>query len=242
MGRKEKITQLFDRAYRIELDFVNALSEAQRAEIGSKDHWSAKDVLAHCAFWKTHHARNIHIVSEGKIPTQAEDFNQMNEDVFEMHRSFSWDEVLALMERGYRNMVNILDLDILADLYKPDVLPWQEGRPIWREIVGNGYTHSVFHIASFYTETGDIQHAREISEEVVESLSDLDDDPDWIGIIRYNLACHYSLCGEEDIAVKTLRESLMLNPSLLEWSKEDPDFAPIRDIQAYKKIYAELES
>lgn len=240
MDFKDKITKLFDRAYRIELDFANALSEDQRSEIGSKDHWSAKDVLAHCAYWKTHHARNIHLVSDGETPTQAEDFNQVNEEIFEMHRSYSWDEVLALMERGYSSMVDVLELDVLADLYKTDVLPWQEGRPIWRVIVGNGYTHSVFHIASLYTEFGEIQTARDINEEMVESLSDLDDDPEWIGILRYNLACHYSLCGEEELAVKTLRESLMLNPSLLEWSKEDPDFEPVRNTQSYKKIYVEL--
>lgn len=240
MDFKDKITKLFDRAYRIELDFANALTEDQRSEIGSKDHWSAKDVLAHCAYWKTHHARNIHLVSNGETPTQAEDFNQVNEEIFEMHRSYSWDEVLALMERGYSSMVDVLELDVLADLYKTDVLPWQEGRPIWRVIVGNGYTHSVFHIASLYTEFGEIQTARDINEEMVESLSDLDDDPEWIGILRYNLACHYSLCGEEELAVKTLRESLMLNPSLLEWSKEDPDFEPVRNTQSYKKIYVEL--
>lgn len=242
MDLKDKINQLFDRAYRIELDFVNSLSEDKQSEVGSKDHWSAKDVLAHCAYWKTHHARNIQIFSEGGIPTQADDFNQVNEEVFEMHRSYSWDEVLDLMERGYRSMVDILDLEILADLYKPDVLPWQDGRPIWREIVGNGYTHSVFHIASVYTEFGDHQKAREINEEMVTSLSELDDDPIWIGILRYNLACHYSLSGEEEIAVKTLSESLELNPTLLEWSKEDPDFELIRDSHSYRRIYDELDA
>jgi tetratricopeptide (TPR) repeat protein len=242
MELKEKITQLFERAYRIEIDFVNALHEDKRVEIGAKDHWSAKDVLAHCAYWKTHHAKNIIAVSEGETPIRAEDFTQANEEVFEKHRSLSWDEVLALVEEGYRNMINILDLDILADLYKPDVLPWQDGRPIWREIVGNGYTHSVFHIASLYTEFGDIQSAREINEEMITTLGELDDDPVWVGTLRYNLACHYALCGEEEMAVKTLRESLTLNPSLLEWSKEDPDFESIRETSSYKNIYAELAS
>lgn len=242
MDLRAKITQLFDRAYHIEVDFVNALPEDKRVEAGSKDHWSAKDVLAHCAYWKTHHAKNILAVSEGEIPTRVEDFNQANEEVFEKHRSLSWDEVLALMEQGYRNMIDILDLDILTDLYKPDVLPWQDGRPIWREIVGNGYTHSVFHIASLYTDFGDIELAREINEEMVASLGELDDDPVWIGILKYNLACHYALCGEDEMAVNTLRVSLTLNPSLLEWSKEDPDFESIRGSSAYKNIYAELGS
>jgi hypothetical protein len=34
-----------------------------------------------------------------------------------------------------------------------------------------------------------------------------------------------------------LREALKLNPGLTEWSKEDPDFEPIREEAVYKAIY-----
>ena len=241
MDLMDKVIQLLDRSYQIELDFVAALPEEKRSGIGTHDHWTAKDVVAHCAYWKTHIARNILAVSEGEIPTRTEDYNEMNNQVFEMYRLQPWEEVLVLMERGYRSLLDCLELEILSDLDNRDVLPWQEGRPIWREIVGTGYTHPVFHLASLCTEFGEIQRASEIHEEMVASLSKLDDDPEWLGILRYNLACHYSLCGDKERAVSILSESLMLNPSLTEWSKEDPDFKPIRDEPGYKAIYAKLE-
>jgi hypothetical protein len=200
-----KVIQLLDRSYQIELDLIAGLSEEKRSKFGTHDHWSAKDVVAHCAYWKTHHARNILAVAEGEIPTRIEDYNEMNNQVFEMYRLQAWEEILALMERGYRSLLDCLELEIISDLGNQDVLPWQEGRPIWREIVNNGYTHPVFHLASLYTEFGDIQHASEIHEEIVTSLNELDDDPEWIGILRYNLACHYSLCGDTERAVSILR-------------------------------------
>ena len=68
-------------------------------------------------------------------------------------------------------------------------------------------------------------------------LAGLSDSPQWKGVLTYNLACQYSLSGEKDRAVALLREGLALDPSLTEWSKQDPDFDPIRADPDYQAIY-----
>jgi len=67
-------------------------------------------------------------------------------------------------------------------------------------------------------------------------LAQLDDSPAWRGVTRYNLACHHALSGQHERAIGELRKTLQLNPDLTEWSKEDPDFASIRERPDYQAL------
>jgi len=40
------------------------------------------------------------------------------------------------------------------------------------------------------------------------------------------------------LAIAQLGEALRLNPDLTEWSKQDPDFASIREEPAYRSLYS----
>ena len=74
-------------------------------------------------------------------------------------------------------------------------------------------------------------------EASVELLSGLDDSPQWRGTAIYNLACFLALGGIKETAIAKLGEALRLNPDLTEWSKEDADFASIREEPGYKALY-----
>jgi hypothetical protein len=39
-------------------------------------------------------------------------------------------------------------------------------------------------------------------------------------------------------AISNLRESYGLNPSLVEWSKQDPDLDPIREMPEFQALYS----
>ena len=57
------------------------------------------------------------------------------------------------------------------------------------------------------------------------------------GDVKYSLACHYSLLGAKTDAIRELQESLVLNPGLIDWAKEDPDLDAIRDEPEYQAMY-----
>jgi predicted Zn-dependent protease len=82
-------------------------------------------------------------------------------------------------------------------------------------------------------------YATKLQEEAAALLAELSENSSWQGIIRYNLACHYALIGETDRAIEGLREALLLNPELTEWSKQDSDLASIRDAPGYQALYTE---
>lgn len=109
--------------------------------------------------------------------------------------------------------------------------------PLWRRVVGNGVSHPVTHMSAYDQEHGRSEQADRRQEDTAQLLLSLDADPQWHGIVKYNLACHHALGGRKQAAVEGLQQALALNPSLLEWSKEDPDFASIRHEPAYQALY-----
>ena len=123
------------------------------------------------------------------------------------------------------------------ELQRSDFYPWEQGRPLWREIVGNLYTHPILHLSDWHLKKGDKTRAAEMYQEMTAELITLDEGPAWQGTIRYNNACSFSLLGDKEKAIRELREALKLNPDLTEWSKQDPDFEPIRGEAGYLTLY-----
>ncbi len=108
------------------------------------------------------------------------------------------------------------------DLRSTETLPWQGERPLWRLIVGSGYSHSIaMHVGPIYIERGEQEYATELQEKTTKLLWELDEDESWQGVVRYNLACHYALIGETERTIEELGQALELNPGLVEWSKKD---------------------
>ena len=82
-----------------------------------------------------------------------------------------------------------------------------------------------------------LNKSAEMTAVLAKTAESIDDSPEWVGVTRYNIACAQALTGELEEAIQNLSEALKLNPGLIEWSKQDPDFDSIREEEAYKAIY-----
>lgn len=234
---KRKLSELLDKGCQAEQHYIAELSEIERSASGTNEKWTAKDVIAHNSYWRKHHAENMLGALEGNTPTRSEDIDHANEDIYKQHRDQPWEAIEALAKSSCERMRAALDALGEDGLERVDVLPWQEDRQLWKFVVGNVYTHPILHLSDWYIKKGDKVRAAEMYQEMTSQLADLDDSPDWLGTIRYNLACSYSLLGEAEKAIATLGEALKLNPALVEWSKEDADFEPIRAEAGYQALY-----
>ena len=242
MELKPKIIHLIQRAYDEGQKLITSLSGEERIARGTLEHWSAKDTIAHIATWNSRLAKNIHTVSVGQTPTRGfDDFDEENKKIFEEHQDRSWDDIVNLAETAHQAILEKVAFLKDSDLQSVEFLPWQEGRPLWKQIAGSVYIHPIIHLAEYYQKRGDTRLTSELNESMAEALSDLSPDPDWQGLLKYNLACHYSLAGEKVKAISGLREALRLNPGMVDWSKHDPDFAPVRDDPEYQALYATHE-
>lgn len=234
MAKKEKLLHLLAEATKMEDEFIANLSAEDRATAGEADNWSAKDMIAHCAFWKKRRVSEIPEVLEGGRPTRFDDFDHENEQIFLRYRDNSWGEVQAMAQSAATELIDQVQEMSEADLKHP----WMDDRPIWRMVIGNGYQHPVVHLAGFYQEKGQMDKAAELTALLGQPLADLDDGPNWQGTVKYNAACALSLLGQKEAAIKELREALALQPSLIPWSKEDKDLDPLREEAAFQALFA----
>lgn len=237
MEIKAKLIDLLQRAHKEEQTFFASLSDDECSAMGTPECWSVKDVVAHVAEWKARMGQRLAAARRNETPPRYDDIDEANAEIFEQYCNQSWDDVLEALERANVELVEQTRAMPEGDLVDTERFPWQEGRPLWRSIVGNGYSHSLQHLAQLYVERGEREYATQLQEMAAEWLASLDDSPGWQGVTIYNLACHYALSGEKEKAIAKLGKALQLNPDLIEWSKQDPDFASIREEPAYRSLY-----
>jgi tetratricopeptide (TPR) repeat protein len=239
MDKKLRLLDLNAKAYEIEQTFIASLSGEERSELGAFEHWCAKDVIAHNASWRTRMAENLLNAAQGKLTQGVEDYNHENARFYQEHCTKTWEQVLIYANQAYLALgeqVSALSESALEDT---ELLPWQEGRPLWRLLIGNGYLHPVIHVSEYHRNRGRKQVAAGLLEDSIRQCQDFDDSPSWQGVVHYNLACQYALLGEQQSALKTLRLAFSLYPSLVEYSQTDTDLASLRGLPEYQALVAE---
>jgi len=216
--------------------FVAGLTDAQRTQVGTPQRWSAKDNLAHIAFWQKHLVGDHQTLERGETPPQLPDDNEQNQIIFQMYRDQTWSEVNAAAESAYKGLLALLEGYSEADLTTPNRLPSPRDYPLWRDFLSSGYSHPVFHYADFYLEHGDVARATTLQIQLAKGTASLGDD-DARGVADYNLACFYAKSGQKDAALALLPNALKLSPRLVEWSKEDPDLVSLHGDAVYQGLY-----
>lgn len=237
MGLKSKVQKLVHLGHEAVQEYIDVLTEQEKAVVGKSDDWSPKDILAHMTAWKEQVVLSYQASKRGETePVQAE-YQALNAEFFEKHHPRSWEEILAYHQQTQKALLAELENMPEADLERTEGIPMQGGRPFWRMVVGIAYTHPMGHLRDPVLARGDYAQAVEMQEDICRLMSELDDDDSWMGAQQYNLACIYSLVGQKEKAIGILRKALRMTPELMDWSKEDPDFEPIREHPDYKAIY-----
>ncbi len=234
---KAQIIEVLQRARGIHEAFIRELTEVERAKVGLPDNWAAKDILEHATFWQECTVQRLDAIARNETPPNFDDFERLNQDAFEARRHRPWSQVSEDIIRAFEAVTAHVQKCAEADLAEPGRYPSQPGVPLWRSIVGNAYMHPVAHFADFYLKRGEPQRAIQLQETMVERVSQLADG-NWRGTAIYNLACFYALAGEAEKALGLLADSLRMEPSLVEWSKQDPDLISLHELPTYQALYA----
>ena len=237
MDMKARVVEMLEHTSEIEKEMISILPEDERSRSSTYDDWSIKDQLAHCAVWKDRLARDITVALQGITPTESENYEQVNQEIFEEFHGQSWEEVLSYSERAKAALIEAVRTISNEDLVIGEVIPSQSGRELWKVILSHGYTHPLTHYSQVHLGFGNRKYAREIQEEMNKQLMEMDDSPSWQSIAIYNLACFYAQSGDKERAISGLKKALELNSALMDWSKQDPDFENIREDPEYLVLY-----
>ncbi len=234
---KTQLRSLIDMTHERQLAQIAALSDAERDEIGTLERWSAKDHLAHTMYWKQRLAERLAAAAHGETPAEDGDVQSTNEANFEAHRNRPWADVLADDARIHAQLLANLAALSEEDLVDPARFAWKNGEPLLGNVLGNLW-HAQEHLAQPFFDRNDLDGATQVFEAHAREIMQSSLPPVARAYTLYNLACfHAVLTGNKARALELLAEALRLRPSLTEWSKQDPDFAALRDEPAYQALY-----
>src|SRR5687767_12926064 len=71
----------------------------------------------------------------------------------------------SLVDTGLKRMGEAIASISKDALQQDDFYPWEQGIPMWREIVGNIYMHPIVHLAEWHIKRGNPARAAEIYQE-----------------------------------------------------------------------------
>ena len=237
MTLKTRLTELLHYIRDELLAFDSRLNQAERAEIGAADAWSAKDELVHNVVWAGRMLDDLEVIEGGEPAPQHDygDFEAENRDIFEKYQHASWEEVRGMVSDVYGRIDAYVKR--VGEAY---LLSVPEGREqaIWRSIAGNGISHPMFHMWEYLEKHGYADLVADLfGEQFFERMLALQDDDGWRGTAYYNMACQYALTGSSEKAINNLAQALRLNPGLIEWSQQDSDLDSLRDDPAFQALY-----
>jgi tetratricopeptide (TPR) repeat protein len=237
MDRKNALLEVLEYSYTQESAFATSLSAAERAEIGTLENWSAKDILAHCAAWQARLAGNLAAVALGAPTLRTDDLDRANAEFFHEHQVDSLEKIMEDLSLAYQALAGQVRRLNQADLNSSEILPWQRSRPLWRMIAGNGALHPITHLTNYYAQKGRGKQAIQLYQAAMPLFSALDDGPAWRGLVLYDLACVYALAGQKSKAIDALKEALHLEPEFAEWAQQNSDLESLREETEFRELF-----
>jgi hypothetical protein len=231
---KTIVLDLLQQSYLDEEAFWQELEERERTAVGTWEHWSAKDHMAHRTFWHQDLIGKVTaILQHREVSPSEESEDQINAKIFEEHRLRTWSALHAESERVYTELITLtehLSEEDLTGLNRFAAITG--GHPLYTAFVGDCYEHDHEHLAQYYLDRNTLPRAIQIREQCANRVLQAEV-PEWVkGFILYNLACFYAQQNLLEKAAARLQEAVTFAPRLKERSQRDPDLAALRDHSA----------
>lgn len=229
---KSKVITLLHRARQQQQEFVDGLSEAERAATGTPENWSAKVVIANLSGWKRLQVGKLVTAVRGEIPPVWKDgelVDAINAGMYAEALNSSWQAVLDEAEDAFAALLVQVESMSEEELTDPNRYDWQDGEALWGETLGNGAWFPLTQMTDYYYRQGNTEQAIRTHETLVEVIRQVGLPAGELGGALYNMACFYAKFGYPDRALAVLPEVLQLRPTLAEWAKQDADLASLHD-------------
>ena len=202
-----------------EHDVFDALSPDLREAPNRIGEWSAKDVRAHLAAWRSVEALRLAGQPDGTKEGESDDV--ANARIQADRAGWSWERVAAESDASIDALIAAARSTTSDELERSDGLVAGIG--------ANGANHALAHLADVAGLAG--AHARYATfTAAIEAIVLRGRLPERdAAVMLYNIACFHALAGELDDARRLLRIALTRRPELLEWAQDDSDVAALRD-------------
>jgi len=220
----EDLVALLRASQATEHDLFASLSPEMRDAPGAIGEWSAKDVLAHLAAWRSIEARRLEAAAasaatppEDPAATDPEDVS--NATIHAERADWSWDTVADDADASIEALVAAFGRS------SAEALCACEGTSTG--LGASGVNHSLAHLSDVARLAGGHERLTAYVAEIETILRGNHLPPRDSGTILYNIACHRALTGELDDARRLLRTAFARRPDLAGHAANDPDLAAL---------------
>jgi len=237
---KAKILSLLQFARQEEERFVDQLSGPERALSGTPESWAARDFLVNITLWKELQTQKLAMAMRGEVPPVWRDMDlihKLNSEAFARSQGLAFEDVLAEGRRVFAGLVSQVEGMSEEELDDPNRYDWQEGEPLWQETLGNGLWHPFGQLTNYYVQRNDKPSALQVQDSLLQEVRRTALLPETLGVALYNYACFAATNGWPELALVALPEALHLRPTLIEWSRKDPDFDTLRSNPTFTAIF-----
>ena len=198
--------------------------------------WHAKDHLAHLTWWRRRNVAVMEAVGAGTpLPELPRDDAVTNARIYAETKDRTVAEIGRDARAAWSAFESALEACSEGDLAKPH--PNFAGNQVWEVVPGMG-GHIGGHMMAWYMDAGKVERAEAAARWGYAFESALLPEGAKRAEASYNLACFFARAGRVDEAVPLLRDGLRFQPSLVEWAREDPDLAGIRDRDEVRELLA----
>jgi uncharacterized damage-inducible protein DinB len=130
MNTDEHYREQLEAAYSRLHNAVNGLDAAVCASEPVEGFWTIKDILGHIVSWNDEFRREIEMILQGQHPgfeyiiPFEDDYQEWNGQQVELKRVWSWERVLADLERDHREAVALVQRLEPEQYALRGVIPW----------------------------------------------------------------------------------------------------------------------
>ena len=232
-----RVLTLLDRGQADQDAFAAHISNEERAARGELHSWSAKDQIAHNNFWRKDAIWRLQAARDGTNPPDTDDEQKQNDRVFRERRDAPWDELVTETQRLHAETAGLSHQLTPDDLAEKDRYPWQHGASLETLIFVNWYDQPAEHWADFYIRGNELDRALELRGAVATTVRELfPDKPKMYSYMLYKLGSLSAGNGRAEQAIDSLREALTVNPSLIDWVRNDSSLDSVRTMPAFRSL------
>jgi hypothetical protein len=233
IAMKWKLRDLINASRRKEeLILLPSVSDGEAVEEGR---WTAKDHLAHLAFWRHFAAEEMTAVRTEVVPRPISDnFPLENARIFE--RTHLQRAALIRVD-GQRSWEELTEA--LFDCSEGDLVKISTRRPtqrLWHVVYLNTVVHLATHLGFWYVDRGDDSAAEQAAKWGHDLTCSTFSNDRMRAAAAYNLGCFYAGRGQAEKAAHYLQIGIQLRPDLHELAKQDTDLDPIRSSPQFQRI------
>jgi tetratricopeptide (TPR) repeat protein len=233
---KDHLLALLARARTERDEWLATFTEAEKEAIGEPHQWTAKDHLAHIAFWLRHTAERMTMIHVGAMPEATDDYFAINDRIFAEWQFQPYQDVLSEADASLDALIAAITTLGEAELTETNYYSWRNGNPLINAIINNGYTHLAEHYAQIIIEQGKSEQGYATYRTAIQTVANFFGNTPITAVARYNYGSFCARNGQQDEALATIRAAIEASPDIRSWVEQDPDLESLRDLAEFKEL------